>query len=87
MIGKCYICGRYLPLELHHVYGASRRKTSTKYKAVVNLCHECHNEPPLGVHHNKDIRLALQSQFQEKLMKDNNWSAEDFIRIFGKNYR
>lgn len=87
MIGKCYICGKYLPLEKHHVFGASRRNKSEHYGAVVNLCHNCHNEPPLGVHHNKNIRLALQAQIQEKLMIENNWTTEDFIQVFGKNYR
>lgn len=86
MTGQCYLCAKYGVVERHHVYGASRRKTSEKYKAVVYLCHECHNEPPNGVHHNKLVRLALQEEMQCKLMKKYNWTIEDFIKLFGKNY-
>lgn len=86
MEGYCYLCGRWSNLEEHHVYGASRRKKSTKYKAVVKLCHWCHNEEPDGVHHNKENRLKLQAKYQYKLMKENGWTVEDFIREFGKSY-
>lgn len=86
MQGNCYLCGRYGFLEMHHVFGASRRKTSDKYGAVVGLCHYCHNEPPNGVHFNKEIRLALQKEFQYKLMKENGWTVEDFRALFGKSY-
>lgn len=85
-MGKCYICGRYLTLERHHVFGGARRSISEKYGAVAELCHYCHNEPPNGVHFNKANRLALQSEFQRKLMRENNWTVEDFIQIFSKSY-
>ena len=86
MMGECYMCGRYAQLEHHHVFGAARRKISDKYGAVVALCHDCHNEPPDGVHFNKTNRLALQAEYQQKLMKENNWTVRDFIELFGKSY-
>lgn len=86
MQGKCYICGRWANLEKHHVYGGARRSISEHYKRVVYLCHECHNEPPNGVHHNKTVRLWLQEDMQRKLMKKYNWSVQDFVSRFYKNY-
>lgn len=50
MKGNCDLCGKYGYLELHHIFGGANRSLSEKYGLVVNLCHECHNEPPEGVH-------------------------------------
>ena len=86
MQGNCYICGKYGNIEMHHVWAGSRRKISDKYGAVVPLCHDCHNEPPNGVHHNKEVRLALQAEMQQQLMETHGWTVADFIQVFGKNY-
>lgn len=83
---RCHICGRYGNIEMHHVFGGQRRKISDKYGAVVPLCHNCHNEPPNGVHHNKEVRLALQAEMQQQLMDRYGWTAAEFIKVFGKNY-
>jgi hypothetical protein len=80
------MCGSYRWLEYHHVFNASNKKNSERYGLMVWLCHFCHNEPPNGVHHNRQNRLALQSRAQKKAMKKYGWSVEDFIKIFGKNY-
>ena len=53
---------------------------------MVRLCHYCHNEPPDGVHQNREIRRKLQAFAQKKAMKENEWSVEDFIKEFYKNY-
>lgn len=86
MEGNCYICGVWTKLEKHHVYGGARRNTSERYGAVVWLCHNCHNEPPDGVHFNKAVRLWLQEDMQKKLMAKYNWSVQDFVNRFYKNY-
>jgi hypothetical protein len=38
------------------------------------------------VHHNREIRRKLQAYAQAKAMKEFNWSTEDFIKEFGRNY-
>ena len=53
---------------------------------MVDLCHECHNEPPYGAHHNKETMLILKKYGQQKAMEEQEWTVEDFIREFGKNY-
>ena len=82
---KCYFCGSTQWLERHDVFGGACRKLSEKYGLVVNLCHECHNEPPDGVHHNADSRHRLQELAQEKF--EEVYPDLDFIKIFGRNYK
>lgn len=87
MMGNCFLCHRYAPVEYHHVFGGTgRRKKSTKYNAVVPLCHNCHNEPPDGIHHNRMTREFLQEKYQKKLMEEQGWTTADFIREFGRSY-
>lgn len=86
----CHICGRNGngdPLDRHHVFPAALRSKSEKYGAVVYLCHDrCHENGPEAVHRCYDTELALKQEFQRKLMAENEWTVEDFIREFGRNY-
>lgn len=81
---RCYICGRRATEE-HHIFGASNRKLSTKYGLTVRLCHNCHNEPPWGVHHNSETDRELKKVGQ--VMFEREYPELDFMAIFGKNYR
>lgn len=85
--GRCYLCGAQgVLLEEHHVFGGGCRKLSEHYGLKVYLCHFCHNEPPKGVHHNREEREKLQSRVQKTAMAVYGWSEEDFIKIFGRNF-
>jgi len=84
MTGNCEICGKWLPLEEHHVFGASNRKKSEKYGFTVYLCHDCHNEPPNGVHHNAKNMLRLHQIYQRKF--ELTHTRAEFMAEFGKNY-
>lgn len=83
---KCLICHSRRWLEWHHVFGGALRSKSERLGLKVRLCHYCHNEPPNGVHQNKEIRHKLQAYAQKKAMKHYGWSVEDFRREFYKNY-
>lgn len=83
---KCYICGSVRWIEIHHIYGAAYRNRSEQYGLTVPLCHYCHNEPPNGVHFNKEIRRKLQAKAQKIAMRHYKWSIEDFRERFGRNY-
>jgi hypothetical protein len=83
---KCLICHSRQWLEWHHVFGGALRSKSESLGLKVRLCHYCHNEPPNGVHQNKEIRQKLQSFAQKKAMKHYRWSVEDFRREFYKSY-
>ena len=81
---RCYECGSVYGLEEHHCFGASNRKWSEKYGLKVRLCHYCHNEPPMGVHHNKAQMDKYHRIAQEAFERTH--SREEFMRIFGRNY-
>lgn len=83
---RCFLCGRYGPVERHHVFPGPFRQKSEKYGLVVDLCHWCHNEPPDGVHHNRANALILKQRAQRMVMREQGWNTEDFIREFGRNY-
>ena len=85
MADYCYLCGKYGPVERHHVFQGAYRKKAERHGFVVNLCHFCHNEPPDGVHHNKENRLLLRRIAQEEFEK-NIGTREEFMRTFGRNY-
>ena len=82
----CFICGSQRWLEEHHVFGAGCRKLSEKYGLKVYLCHNCHNEPPNGVHFNAENSNELKAHAQEVAMEHYGWSIDEFRQIFGKNY-
>ena len=82
---ECYFTQRTDQLERHHIfYGAGRRKLSDKYGLIVWLTHDYHNEPPNGVHYNKERRRELERIGQEAFMK--RFPDKDFRKIFGQNY-
>ena len=83
---KCFICDTTNWLEVHHIFEGANRKLSEKYGLKVWLCHYDHNEPPNGVHHNKERMLELKQIGQKAFMKYYNKTADEFRQIFGKSY-
>lgn len=92
--GRCYLCGKYGPTEKHHVFGGPNRQKSELYGLYVFLCHDCHNEPPNGVHFNKNRNRELQrlgqKAFEEKYRYEfrcgDDMARDAFMKEFGKNY-
>ncbi|MGN0444226.1 MAG: hypothetical protein ACI4F5_06400 [Acutalibacteraceae bacterium] len=87
---KCWLCGRNGsadPLDRHHIFGAANRKKSEKYGLVVYLCHErCHIFGRNAVHQNAQTMQMLHEYGQKKFMKEQNATADEFRKVFGKNY-
>ncbi len=87
---KCWRCGRNGwddPLDRHHIFGGPNRKKSEKYGLVVDLCHSrCHIFGKDAAHANAETMRTLRQYGQRKAMEENDWTVEDFIREFGKNY-
>ena len=80
---RCIICGRY-GTEIHHVFGASNRKWSTKYGLVVGLCYD-HHRGKFGVHNgNRELDLKLKRMAQTKFT--DTYQNVDFLAVFGRNY-
>lgn len=86
----CFLCGRNGstdPLDRHHIFPGQYREKSEKYGLVVYLCHhDCHIFGPNAVHRNRREMLRLKDLGQKKVMEEQGWTTEDFIREFGKNY-
>lgn len=85
-MNECFLCGRYTQTELHHIFGNSNRKNSTKYKLVVNLCADCHRTGKRAVHTNANVMQSLHEYGQRLAMDNNNWTIEQFRTIFHKSY-
>ena len=89
-MNECFLCGKNGwtdPLDRHHIFNKSYKKKSEKYGLVVYLCHhECHIFGKNSVHMNRDVNLKVKQYGQRKVMEEQGWSTEDFIREFGKNY-
>ena len=87
---KCWLCGANGaadPLDKHHIFGGALRKKSEKYGLTVYLCHhQCHIFGKCAAHQNKRTMQKLHEYGQRKAMAENNWTTEDFIREFYKNY-
>lgn len=81
---ECFLCSRVDCLESHHIFGGFNREHSEKYGLKVWLCHWCHNEPPNGVHHNKETMQWLHLMGQKAF--ENTYIDLDFTKIFGRNY-
>lgn len=79
------MCGSTAWIEMHHIFnGTANRRLSDKYGYIVPLCHYCHNEPPNGVHFNRENDLKLKRWAQTDFEKTH--SRNEFIEIFGKSY-
>ena len=84
--GVCFICKRTGPTENHHIFGGGSRTKATRDGLTVDLCHNCHNEPPNGVHFNKDRNTRLKQIGQRTWMRVYGKTTEDFIKEYGRNY-
>lgn len=83
---KCFLCGSSEWIEIHHIFGASNRKHSTEDGLVVPLCHNCHNEPPNGIHHNRQNEVKLKKYGEIIWCQHYGKEPEDFLNRYHRNY-
>lgn len=51
------------------------------------MCHyKCHIFGSDAVHRNKSNMLVVKRYGQQKAMREQSWTEDDFRREFGKNY-
>ena len=81
---KCFLCKSTRYIEIHHIYGGAFRKKSTKYGLVVPLCRACHNEPPYGVHFNRERMDQIRAIGQRAFME--HYPDKNFMEEFGRNF-
>lgn len=86
-IRRCYVCGTTYNLHLHHIFeGMANRKQSEKWGCTVYLCGTHHNLSNEGVHFNKELDTLLKQECERWCLKTYEWTIEDFIKEFGRNY-
>ena len=74
-------------LDMHHVFGGPNRKKSEQYGAVVPLHHiKCHIFGPMAVHNNIMNNRWIQRRQQQRIMREQGWDMERWIKEFGMNY-
>ena len=83
---ECYKTSDTYNLHKHHIFGGANRKNSERYGLWVWLRADWHNMENYGVHFDKDFDRELKAIAQEAAMKEYEWTVDDFIRIFGRNY-
>lgn len=90
MARECFLCGANGSsdsLDRHHIFGGANRKKSEKYGLLVDLCHhQCHIFGPNAAHQNVAVMQRLHQYGQKKVMEEQGWTVEEFIKEFGKNY-
>ena len=79
----CFVCYGNMYLQRHEVFHGPNREKSKMYGLWVNVCPACHHKI-----HNGDggIDLKLKTYAQDVAMFMYNWTTQDFIKRFGKNY-
>ena len=84
---QCYICGDKNNLHLHHILFGKNRKKADEDGLVVWLCYQ-HHEGTNGVHgkNGHKIDIYLKEIAEDKWIKINNKTKEEFINRYGRNY-
>lgn len=81
---RCYLCGRSVNLERHHVLGGvANRPLSEKYGLWVYLCHECHTGTDGAQYDrtkNRNLKRLAQIAFEAR------HSHDEWMQTFRKNY-
>ena len=75
----CYICQRERKEDLHEIFGGSNRQISMKYGLVIPVCRKCHQRWKID----EILRQIIQTEAKQKFKET---YAEEFIKVFGKNY-
>lgn len=84
--GKCFVCGKIGPTELHHVFPGSRRKRCDQDGLTVYLCPYCHwkcHNTTNGISA-AEFRHPLYVKAQEKY--EETHTREEFRERYGRNY-
>lgn len=82
---RCYVTGKELGLDKHHVYGGANRNTSERMGFYVYLDHlihmklHSHAHPCETLQH--DLKVECQKRFEEM-----GHTREEFMRLIGRSY-
>lgn len=81
--GECYICGYVGDTARHEIFNASNRQISKRLGTWIAVCPRCHNE----IHADINGRfLWLKEEAQSLFMDEYCVTADEFRKVFGRNY-
>jgi hypothetical protein len=81
---RCYLCGNFQNLEVHHVMNGPYRAKSTEDGLIVRLCHWCHRTAPNSAHRSRQTAWKLKQDAQKAYMKKH--TLTDWMKRYGRNY-
>lgn len=77
---RCFLCGKYGRMDVHHCLHGSYRRKADQYGLMVHLCRSCHMRLHDRGDHDKDLQRMAQEEF-EKVYGHEKWMQE-----FGRNF-
>lgn len=77
---ECFLCGWQGDLARHEAFGGADRQTSKAVGCWCLLCPRCHEK----VHKRESWARTLHQQVQA--IYELNYSHEEFMALFGRNY-
>lgn len=86
MTGSCQLCGRYGPVELHHLIGGAYRRKADRDGLVIFLCPGCHRLDPWAAHRSGETMRELRALGQRIWMERTGKGVRAFVKEYGKNY-
>ena len=84
MNGRCYLCHHLGPVERHHVFGGSYRKTCDKLGLTIDLCPDCHRFLHSG--YCIETKRQIRREVQLRAMEEHNWTMDEWLSIFNKSW-
>ena len=81
---RCYLCGRVIGLERHHVMTGANRDFSEQFGLWVYLCGTTCHRGKNGVH--QDAELAERLKRLAQIAFEARHSHDEWMKVFLKNY-
>ena len=82
----CPLCKEYGLHYAHHVFGASNKRNSEKYGAVIYPCDKCHIWGTNSIHkqQSQEVNKRLKYEHRDRIISEYNLTRQQFIDIFGR---
>lgn len=83
---ECWLCGDDRQLERHEIFGGALRERSKGLGLWVSLCPACHRTGKDAAHGSAATAQNLKRTAQGLAMELFDWTPEDWMKRFYKNY-
>ena len=76
---KCEICGKECETETFFVF--KNHSLCAEFKAEIQVCQNCKRDICT-----KFGRTCIREETQKRIMKEQNWTIQNFVQVFGRNF-